>query len=193
MNLHLPDTNVPDDLVVVGQIGQPYGVKGWLHIHPFSAQADALLGSEHWWLTVDEAHWRSTEIDDIKPHGAGVVVKLAEVETREQAQALRNTKIGVARTDFPDAGKDEYYWVDLIGLTVENTQGVRLGTVVGLLDNAAHSILQVERPLIETPAAAVVDKKAKPVKPQQELIPFVARHVLDVNLAAKKIVVDWEL
>lgn len=184
---------MPADLVVVGQIGQPYGIKGWVHIHPFSAAADALLGSAQWWLTEDEAQWRSVDVEDIKAHGAGIVVKLTQIETREQAQALRNTRIGVARADFPAASEDEYYWVDLIGLTVENTQGVMLGKVTGLLDNGAHSILQVELPFVAPlETDGTVSNRGKRAKPQQELIPFVARHVLDVNLAAKKIVVDWE-
>lgn len=204
-----PDT--PDDLVLVGQIGQPFGIKGWLHIYPYSIEADALLGTGLWWLGKSEKNWqdwRTAEIQDVKPHGAGIVVHLAGVDTREQAELLRNTKIAVARATFPPVEKDEYYWVDLIGLAVENVQGRHLGVVVGLLDNGAHSILQVELPTntaastatqnaLEMPAEAKVKAtKAsgkKPKKIEPELIPFVDKHVLSVDLAAKKMVVDWEL
>lgn len=199
----------PEDLVVVGQIGQPFGIKGWLHIFPYSPEANALLNCDAWWLgeasksgQSDRSKqkairdWRVVTVTDTKLHGAAFVVHLAGVDTREHAESLRNRQIGIPRAAFPPAEKDAYYWVDLIGLAVEDSQGKLLGNVVGLLDNGAHSILQVAMPQVMPPEGAheAVVTAGKPLKkPEPELIPFVDRHVLSVDLAAKKIVVDWEV
>ena len=85
------------------------------------------------------------------------------------------------RQDFPPLASDEFYWLDLIGLMVENPQGQSLGRVVGLMENAAHPILRVA-----PQAAAEADRP-------ERLIPFVRAVVLSVEREANRIVVDWGL
>jgi len=102
------------------------------------------------------------------------------VADRNAAEALKGTAVHIPRRYFPALDSDEYYWVDLIGLEVENLQGEVLGQVVDMMDNGAHPILRV------TP----------PAEPEQEsapemLIPFVEHFVKTVDLAGKKITVDW--
>ena len=104
----------------------------------------------------------------------GLLVYLAD---RDAAQALRGGRLFIARSSFPTAGSDEFYWVDLIGAQVFNRDGVLLGEVAGLIDNGAHSVLQVRA----EPTAA------------ERLIPFVAAYVDRVDLAARRIEVDWGL
>jgi len=88
----------------------------------------------------------------------------------------------VSRASFPSADADEYYWVDLIGLTVVNLQGETLGTVSGLLDTGPHSVLRIAPELGEANDEA-----------DERLVPFVAAYVTDVNLAERRITVDWGL
>jgi 16S rRNA processing protein RimM len=105
-----------------------------------------------------------------------VVASAQEVPDRTAAEALHGALVFISRTSFPTAGIGEYYWVDLIGLAVVNRQGDALGTVVGLLDTGAHSVLRVQ------------------TQPTQErLIPFVAAYVDEVDLAQRRILVDWGL
>ena len=79
-------------------------------------------------------------------------------------------------------GADEFYWADLIGLEVVNRDGVVLGEVVGLIDTGPHSVLRV------APAGAGEGAAA-----EERLIPFVSAYVDTVDLAARRIVVDWGL
>jgi 16S rRNA processing protein RimM len=67
---------------------------------------------------------------------------------------------------------------------VVNREGALLGTVTDLLDTGAHSVLRVRRP--DAAAGASLDES-------ERLIPFVAAYIDDVNLAERRITVDWGL
>lgn len=170
---------IPDDLVLVGHIAGAYGLQGWVRIRPYSEDADALLHARTWWL--DKPALRDVEVMQSRVHTDDVVAKLMGVADRDAAEALKGATVQIARSHFPALSDDEFYWVDLIGLEVENLQGQRLGSVHDLMDNGAHPILRV------MPAAAAEDK------PQEILIPFVDQFVITVDRTARKITVDWGL
>jgi len=105
----------------------------------------------------------------------GLSAKLQGVDDRDGAEALRGLQVAVPRSELPEAGEDEYYWSDLIGLSVVNQQGVVLGKVTELMETGANDVLVVEG------------------EHGQRLIPFVGQFVLNVNLAEASISVDWGL
>jgi 16S rRNA processing protein RimM len=123
-------------------------------------------------------------ITQAKTHGDTVVAAARELTDRDAAHALRGASVFVARSSFPTAGDDEYYWVDLIGAQVFNRQGEALGQVSALIDTGPHSVLCVRRP---DAGPEVPDTQA------ERLIPFVAAYVDAVDMAAKRIQVDWAL
>jgi 16S rRNA processing protein RimM len=111
-----------------------------------------------------------------------VVAQAQDIDDRSAAEALKGTRIFVSRASFPTADPDEYYWIDLIGLAVVNHQGEHLGTVAGLLDTGPHCVLRV------TPEGAQPGDEAV-----ERLIPFVAAYIGEVDLATRRITVDWGL
>jgi 16S rRNA processing protein RimM len=182
----------PADALEIGRIVDAWGIKGWLKVQPFASDARTLLGARRWFIAPPEsaapvrdaiARLPSTlDIAEARPHGDVVVARAEGVSERSAAEALRGARIFIARSSFPAAADDEYYWVDLIGLAVVNRQGDRLGVVSGLLDTGAHSVLRV-RPDDAAPA----DERA------ERLIPFVSAYVDDVDLVQRRITVDWGL
>jgi len=172
---------IPEDLILVGYVSGAYGLHGWVRIRPYSVDADALLAAKTWWLDKPELH----DVDSlqVKIHGEDVVAQLMGVSGRDAAEALKGATVQISRSHFPLLSDDEYYWLDLIGLEVENLQGEHLGTVKDLMDNGAHPILRVQ-------VAEVVEQEKSP---RELLIPFVDQFVKTVDQAAKKITVDWGL
>jgi 16S rRNA processing protein RimM len=170
---------IPDDLMLVGHVTGAYGIQGWVRIKPYSSDADAMLGARTWWL--DKPDMRDVEMLQAKSHGGDIVARLMGIPDRNAAEALKGATVQISRRHFPALPAGEYYWIDLIGLEVENLQGERIGKVADLMDNGAHPILQV--------AADSVDGE----KPKEHLIPFVDQFVKTVDQAAKKITVDWGL
>ena len=204
----MAQSGIPEDLVTVGYVTGAYGVAGWVRVKPFSDDADALLGAKRWWLNKPESASSLRDIDMLqaKSHGGDVVAQLMGVVGRDAAEALKGHQVQISRSHFPALSNGEFYWVDLIGLSVENMQGEQLGTVADLMDNGAHPILRVVKPVaqaatavaaVETsePAAAQpkARSKATPAPVSETLIPFVDHFVKTVDQAAKKITVDWEL
>jgi 16S rRNA processing protein RimM len=172
---------VPDDLVLVGYISGAYGLNGWVRVRPYSTDADALLHAKTWWL--DKPDFHDVEMMQSKTHSGDVVARLMGVAGRDAAEALKGATVQIPRSHFPALADNEFYWVDLIGLDVENLQGELLGQVRDMMDNGAHPILRV-----------VVPDAAGPEASQQErLIPFVDQFVVTVDQKAKKITVDWGL
>ncbi len=183
----VPADEWPADALEVGRIADAWGLKGWIRVQPYADPPQALLSARRWHLRPAEtlpgriaaALPPVLDISEVREHGAGLVAFSGAVADRTAAEALRGARIFVSRTHFPppDDG-DDFYWADLIGMTVSNRDGVALGTVVGLLDTGPHSVLRV-RP--ERDAA------------EETLIPFVAAYVDTVDLAGRRIVVDWGL
>jgi 16S rRNA processing protein RimM len=167
---------IPEDLVLVGYVAGAYGLQGWVRIRPYSAEADALLHAKTWWL--DKPEMRDVTRMQAREHSGDIVAQLMGVADREAAEALKGATVQVSRSHFPALADDEFYWVDLIGMAVDNLQGEPLGTVADMMDNGAHPILRV-----------------KPATDEQQemLIPFVDQFVIKVDREARKITADWGL
>ena len=169
---------VPADLIEVGHISGAYGIRGWARIVPYSAEAGAMLKVKDWWLDLPELH--NVKVMQARRQGDEIVAHFSGIDNREAAEALRGSVICISRSRFPTLQEDEYYWVDLIGLSVFNLRGDLLGTVRGLIDNGVHPILQV-----------TVDDSGSKVR--ELLIPFVDQFIDNVDRESGKITVDWEL
>ncbi len=180
----LEAAELPADAIEVGRIADAWGVKGWFKVLSHSADPQALFSSKRWFILPSERGAKTftgvlrLAIKEAKTHSDTVVATAQDIDDRTTAEALRGARIFVTRTSFPTAGKDEFYWVDLIGLNVVNREGVALGHVTELLSTGAQTVLVM---------AFEVDGK-----PQERMIPFVAVYIDDVDLAKRLITVDWQ-
>lgn len=167
------------DWIVLGRIAGPYGIKGWLRVQSFTEPADNLAGYKPVWIG-RSGEWKETTIRRFEAHGKGWVAQLKGCDDRNAAEALAGAEIAVPRQQLPALKPGEYYWTDLEGSVVYNRQGEFLGLVDRLLETGANDVLLV------VPAEGSLDD-------QERLIPWVPdRYVVDVDLAAKRIEVDWE-
>ena len=178
--------SAPDDLVIVGYVSGAFGLQGWVKIRPYSTTADALLDAPTFWLESAAVVGAAPSLREVKRlsskiHGEDVVARLDSVPDRTAAEALKGSVVKVSRQAFPALEPDEFYWVDLIGLAVQNLQGEELGVVRAMMDNGAQSILRV----------AAIDVPEAELMKHEHLIPFVDHFVKQVDREAKKIVVDW--
>lgn len=180
----LDQVELPADAVEVGRIAEPWGVKGWFKVHAHSSAPEALFSSKRWFLLPPgddlAARARGTllRITQAKEHGATLVATATDVGDRDAAGLLRGARIFIARSSFPSAGEDEYYWIDLIGLDVVNREGCSLGVVSDLVTTSAQTVLVLQYQ---------VDGEQR-----ERMIPFVKAYVDSVELAARRITVDWQ-
>ena len=87
----------------------------------------------------------SSSIRRLEAKGS-VVVWTEQVQTRDQAEALRGLKLYIPRADLPAPDDDEFYVTDLIGLCVETADGKALGTVKAVQDFGAGDLLEIQPP-----------------------------------------------
>ena len=181
----LEAAELPADAIEVGRIVDAWGIKGWFKVLSHSADPQALFSSKRWFILPSEKGAKTftgvlrLAIREAKTHSDTVVATAQDVDDRTAAEALKGARIFVSRASFPTAEKDEYYWVDLIGLAVVNREGVALGEVRELLSTGAQTVLVMDY--------------LKDGKPEERLIPFVAAFVDDVDLTKRVVTVDWQL
>ncbi|HBH38373.1 MAG TPA: ribosome maturation factor RimM [Curvibacter sp.] len=184
MALVLEAAELPADAIEVGRILDAWGIKGWFKVLPYSASPEALFSSKRWFLQPSEKGAKTftgtvqLSIKEAKDHSDSVVASAYEVPDRDAAEALRGARIFVARSSFPTPDKDEYYWIDLIGLDVINREGVALGAVSELMSTGPQTLLVV-----------AYEHEGKPA---ERMIPFVSAYVDAVDLPARRITVDWQ-
>ena len=180
----LEAADLPEDAIEVGRITDAWGIKGWFKVLPHSADPEALFSSKHWFLMPSERGAKTFSgtvrlaINEAKTHSGSVVASAQGVNDRTAAETLRGARIFVSRASFPTASKDEYYWVDLIGLQVVNREGLDLGIVRELLSTGAQTVLVMEY--------------TQDDKVHERMIPFVSVYVDDVDMAGRRILVDWQ-
>lgn len=175
---------LPADAIEVGRILDAWGVKGWFKILPHSAQPEALFSSRRWYLQPADQGPQAfagtvlLRVREAKEHSDAIVARADGIEDRSAAEALKGARIFVPRSSFPTAGEDEFYWVDLIGLDVFNREGMALGTVRDLMATGPQTVLVIE-----------YEEGGKKL---ERMLPFVSAYVDKVDLAARRIDVDWQ-
>ena len=160
--------------LVVGKFGAPYGIKGWIKVYSYTDPIDNLLEYPDW-LTQQGAQIKPLKVDQKKRHGALIIAKLAPYDAPETVRTLTNQLIYVDQkmlTALPDG---EYYWADLIGLSVFDTKECLFGKVDHMFETGAHDVMAVKS-----------DQGA------MRLIPYTDQVLLHVDLETQRMVVNWE-
>jgi len=78
-----------------------------------------------------------------RPINNAFTMRSPEIKTREQAMAMKGTKLFVPRSAFPEPDEDEFYFTDLVGLGVKSTDGKRVGIIIGVEDFGAGTMLEI--------------------------------------------------
>jgi 16S rRNA processing protein RimM len=160
-------------MVVVGRIGRPHGVRGEVTIAPSTDDPDArfAVGSQ---LSTDPASRGPLTVTGFRRSGRMLVLAFDGFADRDAAETLRGVALTVDASTLPvPDDPDEFYDHQLIGLAVLNGEGTVLGEVVDVLHPPAAPVLTVRRP-----------------DGSEELVPFVSAIVPVVDLGAGRLVVD---
>lgn len=158
--------------VMVGEITAPHGIDGSVRVYPTTDFPERFLSLTS--VIVDKLGGE-TRIQDVRRRAQMMVVRFDGVSSRESAERLRGALLMVPESSLPALDKDEFYWHELVGLTVEEAgTGRILGTIGKVMrTGAAHDVFEVER------------ANQKPI-----LIPALKSIVKNVDLSQKRMQVD---
>jgi len=160
-----------DDLICVGAIAGSFGVRGDVRLKSFCADPAAI--ADYAPLTTEDGS-RSFDVTLTGAVKTGFTARLTGITTKEQADALRGSRLYAPRDRLPSLPDDEYYHADLIGIAVHDTGGALIGTVQSVQNHGASDLLELKVPgLGET-----------------VLLPFTLENVPTVDLGARRIVAD---
>jgi 16S rRNA processing protein RimM len=160
----------------MGRISAPFGIKGWVRVQPYSGTPGSLTNYATWWLD-SAAGWQEYAVQQAQVQGPDVVAKLAGCEDRDAAAGFKGRVVAIPRVAFPPAEQGEFYWADLVGLRVRNSEGLDFGVVSSMLETGANAVMVVQQSAVESG--------------EERLIPFIADVIKRVDIAAGLIEVDW--
>ncbi|HUF55592.1 MAG TPA: ribosome maturation factor RimM [Thermohalobaculum sp.] len=159
-----------EGMVCVGAIAGAFGVRGEARLKSFCAEPAAIAGYAP--LATEDGR-RRFDVTALRPIKGGFAARLSGVATREEAEALKGTRLYAPRARLPSLPVDEFYHADLVGLEAVDTGGAPLGRVRAVFDHGAGDFLEVT-----APGGAAM------------LVPFTRAAVPAVDLAAGRVVVD---
>jgi len=132
---------VGEPLILVGRVAGAFGVRGEVRLTSFTAEPEALLDYK---ALKREDGSPALTLTSGRPAKGGLVVRAAEVETREQAEAMRGLKLYIDRDALPEPEEDEFYVTDLIGLDAVTPEGELLGRIRTVQDFGAGDLLEIQ-------------------------------------------------
>lgn len=161
-------------MVRIGVVARPHGVRGMVAVTLDDPSSTTLLGADYVHLAGGpEAAPVRFELSRVTTGRKGqVLLALEGVATPEAAEALRGRPVLLDESQVPPLEPDEYRLVDLVGLAAVSREGTPLGAVTEVVDTADVPVLVVA------------------AKGTEVYVPFAAAHVIEVDLAGRRIVVD---
>jgi 16S rRNA processing protein RimM len=167
-------TDKKNSFVTIGSVGRTYGTKGWLKINSFTGPSTNIMHYGPWYL-LKHGQWQKIAVSECKMHGNALIAHFSGFDIPEQAQAFVNCQIGIKREQLPPLSDGDYYWTDLIGLSVYNQDNQYLGQIDHLFETGANDVLVIKS------------------TEREYLIPYVKEHVvLNIDLLEKIMLVNWD-
>lgn len=147
------------DWVVIGRFGRPKGLDGLMTVHSFTDPPDNIFSYQPWHVLFKQS-WQSVTIINIEITAKHFFVqvddeffrrylptkhfeKKREVE-REERAILTNCDIAIPLKKLPSLPPTEYYWYELVGMNVVNSDNVSFGNVTQLIPTGSNDVLVVE-------------------------------------------------
>ena len=181
----------PDDLLAIGEIVRPRGIRGELkvrllcndfdHFRQCLGAGEIFLWNQRPGLATPApppgrrqtpASPGPARVVSARPHGGFALVTLNGVATIDDAERLRGWLLGLRVAQAPPPGEDTFYHFQLEGLAIVDENGEKIGAVQEMRETLAHDHLLV-RPL---------NPRLRPF-----LIPLVATFVKRIDLKSAQI------
>ena len=163
-----------DNFIVIGKIISLHGIKGWVSLKSFATEEQNILNYK--------LHIKKTEkfspifIEDYSIMPKKIIIKIKDINSIESAEKIIKKNVYLDSSQLEKTENGEYYWYHLIGCDVISENKKVLGKVKDIMRNTSSDVLILE------------DKKNH----KEILIPFVKKHLLDVDIHERIIKVVWE-
>lgn len=173
-----------EELIQLGRITGVHGVRGWVKVHSDAEPRENIFSYTDWVVTC-AGKQQKLEVERWQPHGKTLIALFKGIDDRDKATALRDARISIHREQMPILANGEFYWHQLIGLSVNSQwegETMRLGVVDSLVETGSNDVL-----IVKADAASVSDSG------KECMIPWVPEQFIkQVDLNVGEILVEWD-
>lgn len=161
-----------DSKVIIGRFGSVHGVKGDIRVFLYTDPPEMALDCLPWQVEI-KGEWQPLNIVSTKWHSDQLLVHIENIDDRDVAKQYTNLNIGIERKQLPELDEGDYYWSDLVGLTVINQNNVELGKILYFEVTGSNDVFVVKGE-------------------KEYCLPYLDDVVKDINLETGIMKVDWE-
>lgn len=132
------------DLVAVGRISGTHGVRGQLRLHSYSGNLETLRSARQITLRLTNGEFCHHSLTRATLHGTRILLTIRDIDDIDTASRLIGSELLVRQDQLPATEENEYYWKDLIGLSVVTGEGLKLGKLVQIMETGANDVYLVK-------------------------------------------------
>lgn len=154
-----------EDLVLIGNVVGVHGIKGKVKVFPYTESPETFKALKAVWLKNRTGGLQKCELKSASVGGKTVLLVLSGVSSRTEAEALIHCEVYCPKKWFQGLPANEYYWHQIIGLTVQLEDGSVLGTIKAILPTGSNDVYVVEK------------------RPKEYLIPAIEDVIVSIDLA----------
>ncbi|QCI26833.1 16S rRNA processing protein RimM [Buchnera aphidicola (Thelaxes californica)] len=157
---------------IAGKITVPYGILGWMHFLSFTENKKNIFFYQPWFIKTKH-QYVDISIESWKKHNKKFIIKIKNINDRNQAFFFQKKEIYVQNNCFPLLTNDEYYYKDIIKCNVYDEFSIYIGEVINIVNNKFYDLLIIK------------NKQSK-----QIYIPFIYKKIIKkVNIDKKEIII----
>ena len=158
--------------MLIGKIVGVHGLKGTNKFKSYAESLSVFYPGQSILIRDNRNRETSVELDWIKSHTGTPLISFKGVTDRDRAEALIGAELFIPETELPELDEDTYYWFELIGIEVYNTQEDYLGRITSIFPTGSNDVYVVKN------------------KTNEVLIPALESVVIDIDLELKRMRVD---
>ena len=131
-----------DSYRCVGKILSPFGVRGSLRFKSFMSPKENILGFPNLLIEEDDS-FVNLKVCEFKNYKSIFLVDFQDIVDRSAASFYTNKFVFIKKEALPFLTKGEFYWEDLIGFKVVNTENCELGRVVDFIESGSKDVMRI--------------------------------------------------
>ena len=158
--------------MLIGKIVGVHGLKGTNKFKSYAESLSVFYPGQSVLIRDNRNRETSVELDWIKSHTGTPLISFKGVTDRDRAEAFIGAELFIPETELPELDEDTYYWFELIGIEVYNTQEDYLGRITSIFPTGSNDVYVVKN------------------KTKEMLIPALESVVIDIDLELKRMRVD---
>ncbi|VFP78242.1 Ribosome maturation factor RimM [Buchnera aphidicola (Cinara cuneomaculata)] len=130
-------------MIIIGKIGHPYGILGWIHVISFTEIKKNIFNYFPWILERSCLKIHKKDILIYRKYMDHFLIKLNYINNRNQAYEFSKRNISIQLQKLPILKNQEYYWYHILYCTVFNLKNEKLGLVTNILENKIYNTLKI--------------------------------------------------